>query len=125
MPPVKVGVFHTMKDIYISHYRHIEEEIDHIEIIWYISHPPLTSDTTTVNLRVKSRLTNENDIMLNFLSVRLRFTDFDYPFGIFKLFLKPNILSLTYEKLFYFRYIYEFGINENEVCMILLYFIYR
>ena len=52
------------------------------------------------------------------LSVRLRFTDFDYPFGIVILFLKPNILSLTYEKFFYFRYIYEFDINEKEVCMI-------
>jgi hypothetical protein len=36
--------------------------------------------------------------MLNFLSVRLRFTDFDYPFGIFKLFLKPNILSSTCQR---------------------------
>jgi hypothetical protein len=53
------------------------------------------------------------------LSVRLPFTDFDYSFGIFKLFLKPNILTLTYEKFFYFRYIYEFDINENEiVCQI-------
>ena len=34
------------------------------------------------------------------LSVRLRFTDFDYPFGIVILFLKPNILSLTYETFF-------------------------
>ena len=45
--------------------------------------------------------------------------------GIFKLFLKTNFLSLTYDKLLYLRFIYEFGINENEICIIKLYAIYR
>ena len=50
--------------------------------------------------------------------------DFDYPFGICIL-LNPNSLNLAYDKLFYFRFIYAFDINENEVCMIKLSTIYR
>ena len=59
------------------------------------------------------------------LSVLLRCTDFDYPFGICILFLNPNFLNLAYDKLFYFRFIYVFDINENEVCLIKLSTIYR
>ena len=77
--PWKVEVFHTMKKyLYISHYRHIEGDIDHIEIIWNIFHAPLTSDTTTVYLRGKSRLTNENDIMLNLLTLQSKGKDRRY-----------------------------------------------
>ena len=61
-PPVKSwSVSHREGYFYIAHYRHIEEVIDRIEIVWYIS---LTSDTTTVYLRLKCRLTNENAIYL-------------------------------------------------------------
>ena len=63
---------------YVSHYHHIEEDIDHIDIIWYLSHTPLTSDTTTVYLSVKSRLTNENAIMLNLLTFQSKRQDRRY-----------------------------------------------
>ena len=53
----------------------MEEDIDHIEIVWYIFHPSLTSDTTKVNLTVKSRLTNENVIMLNLLTLQSKRKD--------------------------------------------------
>ena len=73
--PESWSVSHRERYFDISHYRHIEEEIDHIEIIWNIYHAPLTSDTTTVYLRVKSRLTNENDIMLNILTLQCKKKD--------------------------------------------------
>ena len=44
----------------------------------YISHAPLISDTTTVNLRVKSRLTNENAIMLYLLTLQSKRKDRRY-----------------------------------------------
>ena len=78
-PSVKSWSFsHRERYLYISHYRHIEEDIDHIEIIWYISHASLTSDTTTVNIRVKSRLTYINAIMLNLLTLQSKRKDRRY-----------------------------------------------
>ena len=71
-------VSHHEGYLYISHYRHIEEDIDHIEINLYISHPPVISDTTTVNLRVKSRLTNENAVMLYLLTLQSKRKDRRY-----------------------------------------------
>ena len=60
------------------------------------------------------------------LYVHLLLSDFDYPFGIFKLFLKPYLLSIANDdKLFYFIFMCELCINGNEVCMIKLSFIYR
>jgi hypothetical protein len=72
------SVSHHERYLYISRYCHIGEDIDHIEIIWYISHALLTSDTTTVNLRVKSRLTYENAIMLYLLTLQSKGKDRKY-----------------------------------------------
>ena len=72
------SVSHHEGYLYISHDRHIEEDIYHIEIIWYISNAPLTSETTTVNLRVKFRLTNEHVIMLNLLTLQSKRKDWRY-----------------------------------------------
>jgi hypothetical protein len=71
-------VSHHEGYLYISHYRHIEENIYHYEIHLYTSHAPLTSDTTTVDLRVKSRLTKENVIMFYLLTLQSKRKDRRY-----------------------------------------------